>query len=107
MRRTATTTTAADSLTLCPAGRSAFTLSEQDEAVLTDFLLRVRQVLRRGLHEGHTPAGILDGYSAAVADWPPRRRDAILEAVRAAIAPVPRLGLIPDRLPGDGFGDAA
>ena len=86
-----------------PADRAAFQLTEEEERVLIAFIVGVRRSLRRGLGEGRTPAGILEGYSAAVADWPARRRDAILEAVRAALAPVPPLCLIPS-VNGDGIG---
>jgi hypothetical protein len=85
-------------------------LSEAEEQVLTDLVVSVRSVLRRAVREGHTVADVLHGYESCLDGWPPRRRDAILEAVRAAIAPAPPLSLIPGRVTDDAIdlsGDAA
>ena len=80
------------------ADRSVFALTLEEERVLLDFIMGVRQTLRRGLHDGHSPADVLSAYSVALAAWPPLRRDAVLAAVEACIAPVPRPAMIPARL---------
>jgi hypothetical protein len=77
-------------------GRSAFSLTPEEEQIAISFAVGLRTVVRRAVAAGHSAADVVEAFERALADWPADRAAAVLHAVDAlAHLPAPRPAMMP------------